>query len=306
MQLSIVSPIYKGEKMLDELVRRITMSVTTIADEYEIILVNDQSPDDSWNVIKRICQEDKHVKGVNLSRNFGQHYAITAGLSLVQGEWIIVMDCDLQDRPEEISNLYRKAMEGGFDIVYAQRQERQDKFLKRLSSTAFHAVFDWLSGIKSDKTIANFGIYHNQVIKEYNKMPERARAFGSLIRYLGFSVGYQPVVHAERAEGTSGYNFARLMKLAFDVMISNTNKPLKMAVEMGLVMAFFSFVLALYNVFAKLLGIISVQGYTTTVFSIWFVGGILLTMMGVLGLYIDKIFDQVKGRQLFIIKDIIN
>lgn len=306
MQLSIVSPIYKGEKMLDELVRRITMSVTTIMDEYEIILVNDQSPDDSWNVIKRICQEDKHVKGVNLSRNFGQHYAITAGLSLVQGEWIVVMDCDLQDRPEEIPNLYRKAMEGGFDIVYAQRQERQDKFLKRLSSTAFHAVFDWLSGIKSDKTIANFGIYHNQVIKEYNKMPERARAFGSLIRYLGFSVGYQPVVHAERAEGTSGYNFARLMKLAFDVMISNTNKPLKMAVELGLVMAVFSFVLALYNVFAKLFGIISVQGYTTTVFSIWFVGGILLMMMGVLGLYIDKIFDQVKGRQLFIIKEILN
>lgn len=306
MQLSIVSPIYKGEKMLDELVRRITMSVTTITDEYEIILVNDQSPDDSWNVIKRICQEDKHVKGVNLSRNFGQHYAITAGLSLVQGEWIVVMDCDLQDRPEEIPNLYRKAIEGGFDIVYAQRQERQDKFLKRLSSTAFHAVFDWLSGIKSDKTIANFGIYHNQVIKEYNKMPERARAFGSLIRYLGFSVGYQPVVHAERAEGTSGYNFARLMKLAFDVMISNTNKPLKMAVELGLVMAVISFALALYNVFAKLFGIISVQGYTTTVFSIWFVGGILLMMMGVLGLYIDKIFDQVKGRQLFIIKDIIN
>lgn len=306
MQLSIVSPIYKGEKMLDELVRRITMSVTTITDEYEIILVNDQSPDDSWNVIKRICQEDKHVKGVNLSRNFGQHYAITAGLSLVQGEWIVVMDCDLQDRPEEIPNLYRKAKEGGFDIVYAQRQERQDKFLKRLSSTAFHAVFDWLSGIKSDKTIANFGIYHNQVIKEYNKMPERARAFGSLIRYLGFSVGYQPVVHAERAEGTSGYNFARLMKLAFDVMISNTNKPLKMAVELGLVMAVFSFVLALYNVFAKLFGVISVQGYTTTVFSIWFVGGILLMMMGVLGLYIDKIFEQVKGRQLFIIKEIIN
>lgn len=292
--------------MLDELVRRITMSVTTITDEYEIILVNDQSPDDSWNVIKRICQEDKHVKGVNLSRNFGQHYAITAGLSLVQGEWIIVMDCDLQDRPEEIHNLYRKAMEGGFDIVYAQRQERQDKFLKRLSSTAFHAVFDWLSGIKSDKTIANFGIYHNQVIKEYNKMPERARAFGSLIRYLGFSVGYQPVVHAERAEGTSGYNFARLMKLAFDVMISNTNKPLKMAVELGLIMAVISFALALYNVFAKLFGIILVQGYTTTVFSIWFVGGILLMMMGVLGLYIDKIFDQVKGRQLFIIKEIIN
>ena len=98
MKLSIVSPIYKGEKMLDELVRRITASVTPITDEYEIILVNDQSPDDSWNVIKRICKEDKHVKGVNLSRNFGQHYAISAGLSLVQGDWIVVLDCDLQDR----------------------------------------------------------------------------------------------------------------------------------------------------------------------------------------------------------------
>ena len=305
MKLSIVSPIYKGEKMLDELVRRITASVTPITDEYEIILVNDQSPDDSWNVIKRICKKDKHVKGVNLSRNFGQHYAISAGLSLVQGDWIVVLDCDLQDRPEEIPHLFAKAQEG-YDIVYAQRQKRQDKFLKRLSSTVFHSVFDWLSGMKTDKSIANFGIYSAQVIHEFNKMPERARSFGSLIDYLGFKRGYQPVVHAERAEGTSGYNFARLMKLAFDVMISNTNKPLKMAVETGFVMAFCSFVLAIYNVFAKFFGIISVEGYTTTIFSIWFVGGILLMVMGVLGLYIDKIFDQVKGRQLFIIKEVLN
>ena len=305
MKLSIVSPIYKGEKMLDELVRRITESVTPITNEYEIILVNDQSPDNSWEVIKRICADDKHVKGVNLSRNFGQHYAITAGMTLVQGEWIVVMDCDLQDRPEEIPNLYRKVMKG-FDIVYAQRQERHDKFLKRLSSAAFHAVFDWLSGMKSDKSISNFGIYSAQVIREYNKMPERARSFVPLIEYLGFKKGYLPVVHAERAEGTSGYNFSRLMKLAFDVMISNTNKPLKMAVETGFVMAFCSFVLAIYNVFAKFFGIISVEGYTTTISSIWFVGGILLMVMGVLGLYIDKIFDQVKGRQLFIIKEVLN
>lgn len=305
MKLSIVSPIYKGEKMLDELVGRITTSVKKITDDYEIILVNDQSPDNSWEVIKRICMSDKHVRGVNLSRNFGQHYAITAGMTLVQGDWIVVMDCDLQDRPEEIPNLYAKAKEG-YDIVYAQRQQRQDKYLKRLSSSAFHAVFDWLSGMKSDKSISNFGIYSAQVISEYNKMPERARSFVPLIEYLGFNKGYLPVVHAERAEGTSGYNFSRLMKLAFDVMISNTNKPLKMAVELGLIMAFCSFVLAIYNVLAKFVGIISVEGYTTTVFSIWFVGGILLMMMGVLGLYIDKIFDQVKGRQLFVIKEILN
>lgn len=250
-------------------------------------------------------RKSARMKGVNLSRNFGQHYAISAGLSLVQGDWIIVMDCDLQDRPEEIPHLYTKTQEG-YDMVYAQRQERQDKFLKRLSSTVFHSVFDWLSGMKTDKSIANFGIYSAQVIHEFNKMPEHARSFGSLIDYLGFRKGFLPVVHAERAEGTSGYNFARLMKLAFDVMISNTNKPLKMAVEVGMVMALFSFLLALYNVIAKFLGVIQVQGYTTTVFSIWFVGGILLMMMGILGLYIDKIFDQVKGRQIYIIKDVIN
>lgn len=305
MEISIVSPIYKGEKMLDELVDRLTKSVGTITDDYEIILVNDQSPDNSWNVIKRICKDNKHVKGVNLSRNFGQHYAVAAGLSLVCGEWIVVMDCDLQDRPEEIPNLYHKAMEG-YDIVHAQRVHRKDKFLKRLSSTVFHLVFDWLSGIKSDKSIGNFGIYSKQVIAEYNKMPERTRAFGSLIRYLGFNVGYLPVVHDERAEGTSGYNLSRLLKLAFDVMISNTNKPLRLAVEIGMVMAVVSFILAIYNVFARLLGIIQVAGYTTTVFSIWFMGGILLMMMGVLGLYIDKIFNQVKGRQIFIIKEILN
>lgn len=126
MELSIVSPIYKGEKMLNELVRRIKESVKPITDDYEIILVNDQSPDEYWNVIKGICSNDKQVKGVNLSRNFGQHYAITAGLSKSSGEWVVVMDCDLQDRPEEIPQLYHKAMEG-YDSMFAQRVERQER-----------------------------------------------------------------------------------------------------------------------------------------------------------------------------------
>ena len=305
MHISIVSPIYKGEKMLDELVSRIEASVSTISDDYEIILVNDQSPDKSWEVIRRICAVDKHVKGVNLSRNFGQHYAISAGLSLVLGDWIVVMDCDLQDRPEEIPNLYNKALEG-FDIVYARRVARVDGFFKKLSSTAFHVVFDWLSGMKSDKTIANFGIYKRQVIDEFNKMPEKARSFVSLIRYLGFCIGTVDVQHAERAEGTSGYNFARLIKLSFDVMISNSNKPLRLATSVGFFMAFISFLLAFYNLIAKLIGIISVPGFTTTIFSIWFVGGLLLFVLGIIGLYVGKIFDQVKDRPLFVIKNKLN
>lgn len=305
MQLSIVSPVYHGEKMVEQLVERISKSVSTITPDYEIILVNDASPDNSWLKIKELCAKEPRVKGVNLSRNFGQHYAISAGLSVCSGEWIVVMDCDLQDRPEEIPHLYNKAQEG-FDIVYARRVVRHDGFFKRMSSKMFHFVFDWLSGTKSDSSIANFGIYNQKVIKEYNKMPEVARTFTSLVNYLGFRHTSMEVQHASRADGNSSYTFKKLINLSLDVIISNTNRPLKMAVGFGFFMSFFSFCLAVYNIFAKLAGYIGMPGYTSTVFSIWFVGGILLMMLGILGLYIGRIFDQVKQRPLYVISEKLN
>lgn len=305
IKLSIVSPVYRAEKMVHMLVERIVKSVTTITEDFEIILVNDASPDASWSIIEHECAQDKRVKGINLSRNFGQHYAITAGLHYAKGEWVVVMDCDLQDRPEEIPALYQKALEG-YDIVYARRVDRQDKGLKKMSSSMFHKTFDWLSGSKTDKTIANFGIYKQCVIAEYNRMPELARSFPSLISYLGFKYTAIDVQHAEREEGKSSYNLYKLLKLSFDVIMANSNKPLRMAVGLGFTMSMLSFLLALYNVIARLIGFISFPGYTTTVFSIWFVGGLMLFVMGILGLYIGKIFDQVKGRQLFVVKDKVN
>ena len=303
--ISVVSPVYRGEKMVEELVRRNMESVSTITNDYEIILVNDASPDNSWDEIVKQCAQNPKVKGINLSRNFGQHYAITAGLHYAKGDWVVVMDCDLQDRPEEIPNLYKKAQEG-FDVVYARRALRKDGVLKKASSRWFHRVFKWLSGLKSDSTIANFGIYKRCVIDEFNKMPEKARSFPSLVQYLGFKDAAIDVEHALRAEGKSSYNLRKLLKLSFDVIVSNSNKPLWMAVALGFGMAALSFLLALYNIIAKWMGIIRVPGYTTTIFSIWFVGGLVLCVMGILGLYIGKIFDQVKGRQLFIVRDKVN
>ena len=303
--ISIVSPVYCGEKMVAELVRRNVESVSAITDDYEIILVNDDSPDNSWEEIVNQCELNPKVKGINLSRNFGQHFAITAGLNYAKGDWVVVMDCDLQDRPEEIPNLYKKAQEG-YDIVYARRAVRKDGFLKRMSSKIYHGVFNWLSGLKSDSAIANFGIYKHCVIDEFNKMPERARSFPSLVQYLGFKDIAIDVEHASRAEGRSSYNLHKLLKLSFDVIVSNSNKPLRLAVGLGFGMAALSFLLAVYNVIAKWAGIIRVPGYTTTLFSIWFVGGLILFVMGVLGLYLGKIFDQVKGRQLFIVRDKMN
>jgi dolichol-phosphate mannosyltransferase len=302
--ISIVSPVYRAEKIVSELVKQIVENVSKITEDFEIVLVNDASPDHSWLAITAECEKDKRVKGINLSRNFGQHYAITAGLNFVKGEWVVVMDCDLQDRPDEIPNLYAKAQEG-WDIVYAKRTERQDKFLKQMLSIIFNAVLAYLSGIKQDN-VANFGIYHSKVIVEYNKMKEYARSFGSLIRYLGFRSCVIDVKHAERFEGKSSYTLKKLLRLTTAVILSTSNKPLKLTVKFGFVVSLLSFLLALYNIIAKMTGIIQVAGFTTTIFSIWFVGGLVLFVLGIVGLYIGKIFDQVKERPLFIVRNTLN
>ncbi len=291
--------------MIDELVSRIETAVQSFTDDYEIILSNDCSPDNSWQKIEEICARNRKVKGVNLSRNYGQPYAVTAGLSKASGNWVVVMDCDLQDRPEEIPNLYAKAMDG-WDVVLARRVERQDKFLKRMSSMAFHRVYDYLSGMKTDKTIGNFGIYCHHIVEEYVKIPEYARSFSVLIGTLGFKTTTIDVIHAERAEGESSYNLKKLLALTFNVIISNSNKPLQLAVTTGFLMSVISAIIAFYNVIAKFIGLIDVPGYTFTVFSIWFTSGLQMCMFGIMGLYIGKVYDQVKGRPNFIIRNTLN
>lgn len=303
--ISIVSPIYRAENIVEELVRQIIKNVELLTSDFEIVLVNDASPDHSWMKIQEICHKDSRVKGINLSRNFGQHYAISAGLSYASGEWIVVMDCDLQDRPDEIRKLFSKALEG-WDIVYARRVERRDGFWKKMSSRAFHRVYSYLSGSKSDRTIANFGIYKKRVIQEYNMMTEKARSFPSLIAYLGFKATTIDVAHSERYEGSSSYTLSKLIRLTVDVLVSNSTKPLLLAVQLGFIISFISVLLALYNVIAYFTGINLVHGYTTTIFSIWFVGGMTIFVLGIVGLYIGKIFDEVKNRQLFIVDETIN
>ena len=305
MDLSIVSPIYHGEKMLDELVRRIHAAIQPLTDDYEIVLVNDCSPDDSWNRIIDICANDKKVKGINLSRNFGQPYAITAGLTYAKGNYVAVIDCDLQNKPEDLPAMYRKALEG-YDVVSARRVVREGTFLKRMSSAVFRKVYDFLSGFETDKAVAEFGIYSQKIVKVYCSIPEYSRSFVELIHTLGFKKTTVDVLHDHRLEGESSYNLARLIKLSYNSIISNSNRPLYLSVTLGLIMSVLSFLMAIYNIFAKFSGLNEVVGYTSTIFSIWFVGGLLLFMMGILGLYIGKIFDQVKGRPVFIVSDTIN
>ena len=304
-KLSVVSPVYHGENMLEELVARISKAVAPLTSDYEIILVNDGSPDASWEEIKTLCARDAKVKGINLAHNFGQPYAITAGLSYAQGDYIAVIDCDLQNKPEDLPALFLKAMEG-YDIVSARRVHRDDTFLKRMSSAVFHRVYDFLSGFSTDKAVAEFGVYSKRIVKVYCSIPEYSRSFVELIHTLGFRKTGIDVMHDHRLEGKSSYNLSRLLRLSFNAIISNSNRPLQLAVTLGFIMSLFSSLMAVYNIFAKFAGWNEVAGYTTTIFSIWFVGGLLLFMMGILGLYIGKIFDQVKGRPVFIVQDTLN
>jgi len=301
MHISIVSAEYKGASMIDELVARIQAAVSPITQDFEILLVNDASPDDTWSRIRQVCSENKRVKGINLSRNFGENYAITAGLSYASGDYVVVMDCDLQNRPEDIPALYAKALEG-YDIVYARRMQKRFGLWRRASSKLYHSVFEWLSGIKQDSSIAEFGIYSKKVVAEYNRLPEAARSFNSLIANLGFRSTSIPVSHAERGDGESAYTLRKLIKIASDVIISNSNKPLKIAIGMGAIIVAISILLVIYSIVEHFNTNLP-AGFSSTIISIWFLGGLNIFILGVVGLYVDRIFNQVKGRPLFIVSD---
>ncbi len=300
MQLSVVSPVYRAEKIVDELVRRLTIELSGITDSYEILLVEDCGPDNSWDKIVENCEKDKHVKGIKLSRNFGQHHAITAGLDSCKGDWVVVMDCDLQDQPEEIGKLYKKALEG-YDIVFARRVERQDGFFKKLSSSLFYKAFSYLSGIKQDGTIANFGIYSRKAIVAINSLREPMRAFTAMARWVGFKKTAIDVEHAKRFEGKTTYNWSRLIDFALDIAISYSQKPLKLTVKLGLFISLLSVVYTVYNLALYLAGRITVTGYTSLIISIWFLSGLIIFTLGVLGLYVGKTFEGIKDRPIYII-----
>lgn len=303
--ISVVSPVYRAESIINDLVVEIIEALTPITTDFEIILVEDCGPDNSWNKIVENAKKNPCVKGIKLSRNFGQHYAITAGLEAAQGDWIVVMDCDLQDRPDEIPNLYKKALEG-YDLVVAQRVNRNDSFLKRSYSKIFYRLFSFLTGTKQDHSIANFGIYHRKVINAVLSMGDAVRAFPMLVQWVGFNSYQLPVVHAERAAGRSSYTLIKLLKLAFDIVISFSQKPLRLAIQLGLLIVLISFVIGIYNLYLYFMGKITVPGYASLIISIWFLSGVIITIIGMMGTYLGKTFEQVKNRPLYIINHKIN
>jgi dolichol-phosphate mannosyltransferase len=301
LRIAVVSPVYLGENSLESLVHRLKESIGGRFEELQIILVDDASPDDSWLEIERLAAIHSEITGIKLSRNFGQHYAITAGLDQADADWVVVMDSDLQDRPEEILALFQKAQEG-FDVVLARRANRQDGFFKRLSSKIFYRTLAWLTGSKQDESIANFGIYHRKVIQEICGMRESIRYFPTMVKWVGFRQTTIDVTHAKREEGERNYNFKRLFNLALDIMLAYSDKPIRLTVKFGMLVAATGFVFALYTLYRYLHGDIIVAGYASLIISLWLLSGFLLITLGVVGLYIGKTFEGVKNRPIYIVE----
>ncbi len=303
--LSVVSPVYGCSTSLVELYIRLKKTLTTITDNYEIIFVNDGSPDNDWEIITKIAKNDDKVKGICFSRNFGQHYAINAGLEYSKGEWVVVMDCDLQDRPEEIFKLYETAALG-YSIVLGKRSTRKDTVIKKLLSKVFYKVLSYFTETKQDYSIANFGIYNRKVVDAILKMKDHFRYFPAKVKWVGFKSTTIDVEHSERKSGKSMYSFRKLRRLGINVILSFSDKPLRLTLKFGLLISFSSMIFALYNLYKYLNGEIVVSGWTSLIISIWFLSGIIIFVLGVVGLYIGKIFDKVKDRPLYIVDDTIN
>lgn len=305
MDISVVIPVYGCREALIPLYERLLATLSKISDKFEIILVDDHCPQNSWETIEQICKKDSRVIGIQLSRNFGQIKAITAGLDYCTGEWIIVMDCDLQDRPEAILDLYNKAQEG-YDVVFARRKDRRDNWLTKALSRSFYKVYDYFTDGNYDASICNFNISKRIVIDNYCKMREQNRAFTLFIKWLGFKQTAIDVDHDKRAAGKSSYNFRKKTVMAVQFITSQSNKPLLFSIKLGLITSLFSFIYLLYLLIHYFASGVAPEGWTSLIASIYLMGGLILMTIGIVGIYVGNIFNETKHRPLYAVREILN
>lgn len=305
--ISFVVPFYKSGKTVEPFYEALSDLEERIpVERFDFLFIEDCGGDGSWEGLAELAARDPRVKAVQFSRNFGQHYVISAALELCSGDWAVVIDCDLQDRPEEIPRLYAKATEGYDDIVCARRGGRKDPLWKRWTSVVFAKTFSWLSGMKYDPEVANFRIISRKVIDAYCSMGEKLRFFGGHLEWLGFSAAYIDVEHGARYEGKSSYTLRKLINLAVDTLVAYSDKPLRLSIKKGFAMACFSFLYTLYLDYRKLVFDIPVEGWTSIMISAWFLGGLIIANLRIIGIYLGKVFDETKKRPLYVISKRIN
>lgn len=273
--------------------------------ELEFIFVEDCGPDDTWINVANLAKSDQRVKAMRLSRNFGQHHALTACLDFCTGDWVVTMDCDMQDNPEKIPVLWQKAQEG-YDMVCARRINRRDSFFKRFTSRCFTWVFNSLSGMHYDGSVSNFRMISKKVVLALRKMGEATRNIATQLKWLGFKVAYVDVVHSPRYDGVSSYSLVKLINFALDSIIAYSDRPMRIFCSMGFTITGLSLLYALYLGLRKIIWGTPILGWTSLITSIWLLGGLVIGCLGILGLYIGRIYNETKRRPIYVIDEHIN
>ena len=298
VQLSVVIPVYACAGCLEALHERLTRSVAGITESYELILIDDRSLDDGWSVLQRLARSDGHVKALRLSRNFGQHAAITAGLSEARGRWVAVMDCDLQEAPEDIPRLWTAAHEG-FDVVRTIRRGRHHPRLKRWASRLYRRL---TLETETSPDYSTLSLISDRVVQAFLRLRDQDREYMIALDWLGFDATTVEIDHAERHEGKSAYTPGRLVRVALDGMFFRSTVLLRMVVLVGFLVATVGVGLALFEVADYFVEPNqTVPGYTSLAVLLLVLAGLILVSVGVVGLYVGRIFDQVKDRPLFLI-----
>lgn len=304
MKISVVSPVYRAEMLVDKLVERISEEVSKITPDYEIILVEDGGPDNSWEKIEENCKKNSHVKGVKLSRNFGQHYAITAGISKASGDYIVLMDCDLQDDPAYI-NLLIQEIQKGYEIVFTSRKERKHGLIKRMNSAIYNWLFEIFSEKKYNINAGSLVLFTQKVAVHFLSLKDKDRLYIQLLKWVGFPTTTIEVEHKARYAGESSYNFITLLKLGLQGWTSHSDKLLRISTYIGFILAGISF-LAGITIVIRYFFFSFQPGWPSIIIAILFSTGLILMSIGVAGIYIGKIFDQTKNRPLYIIEKEVN
>lgn len=305
MKISVVVPVYGCPEALKPLHERLVNTILKITDDYEIILVNDGCPKGSWSEVQEICEKDKKVVGINLSRNFGQKNATNAGIEYSTGDYVVLMDCDLQDKPEAIEELYNKIQEG-HDIVYVARKERKDNFFVKFCSKSFYKVYNYMVEGHFNSDIANYCMVRRMVVDEYCKLPEHNKDFVTILSWMGYRSATIHVESDNRLEGKSSYNMRRKINLAVDMITFQSNKPLHFFIKLGIGIGFLALCYLAYQVAMYFIDGTAPMGWTSTIAIVSLIGGLQLVSLGVIGIYIGNIFNETKNRKSYFIQEIIN
>ena len=301
MEISVVIPVYACADCLDELHRRLTSVLAGLDVPYEIVFVDDRAPDGAWPILERLAAEDPRVRAFRLSHNFGQHAAITAGLAQARGRWTVVMDCDLEDPPAEIPRLYAEALKGA-RIVYARRIGRPHSLPRRLASAAYFALLNKLLGTNIDPRYSNLSIVSEDVREAVLRVRDKDRHYLMILQWLGFDSATIDFDQDPRFAGKSSYTLPALVRFAFDGLFFQTTLLLRWIVYFGFLVAGSGVGLALFFVVKHFTGR-SYPGWTSLAVLLLLLGGFIIVSTGVTGLYVGKIFVQVKDRPLFVIEE---